>query len=106
MNAGLRSDGPWDVLFRLALIHGTGANRVFPRLYSAEDFAQIEAPTLLIVGDHERIYTPQAAIQAATRLLPGIATELIPGAHHIAAVAQPELVSKRILEHLSTHSAA
>jgi hypothetical protein len=52
--------------------------------------------------DHERIYSPNAAIEAATRLMPGIATELIPGAHHIAAVAKPELVNSRILEFLST----
>jgi pimeloyl-ACP methyl ester carboxylesterase len=102
MNAGLPSDGPWDALFRLALVHGKGANRVFPRRYSPEEFALIEAPTLLIVGDHERIYSPRAAFEAAARLLPGIATALIPGAHHIAAVAQPELVSARILEHLSS----
>jgi pimeloyl-ACP methyl ester carboxylesterase len=101
MNAGLPGDGPWDTLFRLALIHGTGANRVFPRLYSQEEFAQIEAPTLLIVGDHEKIYSPRDAIEAATRLMPGIATELVPGAHHIAAIAQPELVNAQILQHLS-----
>jgi pimeloyl-ACP methyl ester carboxylesterase len=101
MNAGLPSDGAWDGVFRLALIHGTGANRVFPRLYTPEEFARIEAPTLLIVGDRERIYPPEAAIEAATRLMPGIATELIPGAHHIAAIARPELVNARILEHLA-----
>ena len=101
MNAGLPSDGPWDALFRLALIHGTGANRVFPRLYSEEEFAQIEAPALLIVGDHERIYSPDAAIEAAPRLVPGIATELIPDAHHIAAIAQPERVNACILRFLA-----
>jgi pimeloyl-ACP methyl ester carboxylesterase len=101
MNAGLPSDAPWDALFRLALTHGTGANRVFPRVYSPEEFAQIEAPTLLIVGDHERIYAPAAAIEAAKRLMPAIVTELVPGAHHIAAIAQPERVSARILEFLA-----
>ena len=104
MSAGLASDGPWDGLFRLTLIHGTGANRVFPRVYAPEEFAQIRASALLIVGDHERIYPPAAAIEAARRLLPGIATELIPEAHHLAAVAQPELVNLRILEHLESRS--
>jgi pimeloyl-ACP methyl ester carboxylesterase len=102
MNAGLPGDGPWDRLFRLALIHGTGASRVFPRVYSRKEFAQVAAPTLLIVGDHERIYSPGAAIEAASRLIPGIAAELIPQAHHIAAIAQPTLVNARILRFLST----
>jgi pimeloyl-ACP methyl ester carboxylesterase len=106
MNAGLPRDGAWDALFRLALIHGTGANRVFPRLYSRDEFDEIEAPVLLIVGDHERIYSPDVAIEAARRLVPGITTELIPGAHHIAAIAQPALVNSRILSFLSDPEAA
>lgn len=101
MNDGLPSDGPWDELFRLSLVYGKGINQVFPRVYSADEFAQIKAPTLLVVGDHERIYPPPAAIEAATRLMPGIVTALIPGAHHIAAVAQPDVVNKRLLEFLS-----
>ncbi|HWI65596.1 MAG TPA: alpha/beta fold hydrolase [Symbiobacteriaceae bacterium] len=101
MNAGLPGDGPWDELFRLALLHGMGTNQVFPRVYSAEELAQIKAPTLLMVGDHEQIYPPSAAIAAAKRRMPGITTELIPGAHHIAAVAQPELVNRRLLQFLS-----
>lgn len=101
MNAGLPRDELWDPLFRLALIHGTGANRVFPRVFSREEFSQVDAPTLMLIGDHERIYAPAAAVEAASRLLPGAATELVPGAHHIAAIAQPRLVNQRILEHLT-----
>jgi pimeloyl-ACP methyl ester carboxylesterase len=104
MNAGLPSDGAWDALFRLMLTHGTGAIRVFPRVYTAEEFAQVQAPTLLLMGDHEKIYAPGAAVEAASRLLPGIAAELIPGAHHIAAIAQPQLVSDRILAHLASNT--
>ncbi len=106
MNAGLPSDGPWDTVFRLSLLHGTGANRVFPRIFTPEEFAQVEAPTLLIIGDHEKIYPPQAAVEAATRLLPGVATEVVPGAHHIAAIAQPQPVNARLLQHLATASPA
>jgi len=101
MNAGLPSDGPWDELFRLSLLHGKGTNQVFPRVYSANELAQIEAPTLLVIGEHEKIYPPLDAIQSAIRLMPGITTGLIPGAHHIAGVAQPELVNTRLLAFLT-----
>ncbi len=101
MNAGLPSDEFWDPLFRLALIHGTGANRVFPRVYSPEEFSRVEAPTLLLVGDHEKIYSPAAAIESAARLLPGIEADVVQGAHHIAAIAQPRLVNEQILEHFA-----
>jgi pimeloyl-ACP methyl ester carboxylesterase len=103
MNAGLQSDEQWDALFRLALIHGTGANRVFPRVYTTEEFAQVEAPTLLLIGDHEKIYSPRSATEAAIRIAPGIATELVASAHHIAAIAQPGPVSKRLLQHFAEH---
>ncbi len=103
MNAGLPSDGPWDALFRLTLTHGTGAIRMFPRVYSPEEFAQVEAPTLLLIGDHEKIYSPEAAAAAAIRLVPGIAAEFVAGAHHIAAIAQPVPVGSRILQHLAAN---
>jgi pimeloyl-ACP methyl ester carboxylesterase len=106
MNAGLPTDGRWDALFRLAMVHGIGANRVFPRVYSKAEFEQIEAPVLLIVGDHEKIYSPDAAIEAAAGLVPDITTELISDAHHIAAVARPTLVNARILSFLSACDAA
>jgi len=101
MHAGIAGDGLWDPVFRSALVHGTGANRVFPRVFTPEEFSRVEAPTLLLVGDHERIYPPAAAVQAAKRLLPNVTAEIVPGAHHIAAVAQPGPVNSSILRHLA-----
>jgi pimeloyl-ACP methyl ester carboxylesterase len=76
---------------------------VFPRVFSAAEFAQVEAPTLLLIGDHEKIYPPGAATEAAIGLVPGIATGLIAGAHHISAIAQPRVVTQRILQHVAEH---
>ena len=50
---------------------------------------------LLILGDRERIYSAEAAAVAARTLLPSIKVEIVPDAHHITAIAQPELVSAR-----------
>jgi len=74
-------------------------NKVLPRVYSKEEFAQIKARTLLILGGKEMIYNNlQAAMRAARKLIPGVQIEVIPNAHHITALAQPEAVNQKILE--------
>lgn len=100
MRAGLPSDGPWDELFQRVLLHGQGTNRVFPRVYRKEELARIAAPTLLLVGDREKIYPVDSVVRDAIALLPGIDVQIVPGAHHIASVAEPDGVSARILAFL------
>ena len=57
MRAGLPADPVWDELFTLMLIHGSGSQRVFPRIYSHAELARITAPTLLILGEQEKVYS-------------------------------------------------
>ena len=73
-------------------------SQVFPRLYKAEELAQIKAATLLLLGEQEQIYPPVEASQAARSLMPGIQVQIIPKAHHITALAQPELVNASLLK--------
>jgi pimeloyl-ACP methyl ester carboxylesterase len=93
MVAGLPGEHLWENLFYQVMVHGGNTNQVFPRVYSNEELVQIKAPTLLILGDHEKIYPLQKAIQAAKNLMPEIQVQMIPGAHHITALAQPDLVN-------------
>ena len=99
MHNGLYRDPLWEPLFYRSMVYGGLINRVFPRVYSKEEFAQIKAQKLLILGRKEAIYSNlQAAIRAAWKLIPGVQIELIPDAHHITALAQPEIVNQKILE--------
>jgi pimeloyl-ACP methyl ester carboxylesterase len=100
MHAGLPADATWTKLFVLTMRHGRMTSRVFPRVYTREEFAMIKAPTLLILGDRERIYSVDKAIDAARRLMPAIRVRIIPRAHHITALAQPEVVNASLLEFL------
>ncbi len=61
---------------------------------------QIAAPTLLLLGEREIIYNPQAALKRATQFIPTLETHLIPNAGHALNFDQPELVNTRILEFL------
>jgi pimeloyl-ACP methyl ester carboxylesterase len=102
MYAGLPCDPLWDAVFYNSMLYGGLINQVMPRVYSKEEFAQIKARTLLIVGEQEVIYTDrQAAIRSARALLPNLDVALIPGAHHITAIAQPDRVNQHLLRFLA-----
>ncbi len=100
MRDGLPLDPAWGALFYQVLEHGKMTNQVFPRVYTREEASQVAAPTLLLIGDHERIYRPEDAIRAARQLMPNLEAEIIPNAHHIAALAQPAVVDDRIIRFL------
>jgi pimeloyl-ACP methyl ester carboxylesterase len=79
---------------------------VFPRIYTRDEFARITAPVLLVLGDREVIYNDlEKTVTAARELVNGVEVEVIPGAHHITALARPELTNRRILDFLSKQPA-
>jgi pimeloyl-ACP methyl ester carboxylesterase len=68
-------------------------------MYFKEELAQVKAQTLLIIGDKERIYnTLQSAVQSARELIPNLKVAMIPNAHHVAAVANPERVNQALIQ--------
>ena len=99
MHNGLPRDPFWEPVFYNSMMYGGLINQVFPRVYSQEEFARIKAKTLLILGEKEVIYNDlYSAIQSARKLIPGVQVEVIPDAHHITALAQPQKVNQRLLQ--------
>jgi pimeloyl-ACP methyl ester carboxylesterase len=98
MHAGQARDPLWGPLFIETMKHGKLINRVFPRVYKKQELAEISAPVLLIFGDKEVIYGDlDEAIQSGKDLIPKASVAVIPNAHHIAALAQPEAVNQELL---------
>lgn len=98
MHQGLPYDPLWEPVFYRSMVYGGLINQVFPRIYTKEEFAQIKAKTLLILGAKEAIYNNlEAAIRSAQELILDIEVALIPDAHHIAALAQPEIVNRKLV---------
>lgn len=98
MHNGLPQDPLWEPVFYNSMVHARLINQVFPRVYSREEFAQIKAKVLLIIGDRETVYNDlQSALHAARELMPDAEIEVIPSAHHIGMLANPEQVNRRIL---------
>ncbi len=99
--AGLPADPLWDAVFHKSMLYGGLINQVFPRVYTKGEFAQIKAKTLLIVGEQEKIYNNlQSAVQSAREMIPNLQVQMIPNAHHVAAIANPEQVNQALLHFL------
>ncbi len=76
---------------------------VFPTAFPDDELRRLEPPTLLLVGDHEKIYRPESTLKKAARLLPDVAAELVAGAGHLINMERPQFVDKRLLRFLSEH---
>jgi pimeloyl-ACP methyl ester carboxylesterase len=98
MHSGLPRDPLWEPLFYQTMMNGKLISKVFPRVFSKDEFALIRAPVLLILGEKEVIYKSlESAVRKGRELIPNVEIELVPDGHHITALAQPDLVNRRIL---------
>jgi pimeloyl-ACP methyl ester carboxylesterase len=73
-------------------------NRVVPSVFSDEELCKIRTPVLLLIGDHEVIYSRERVIRRATRLVASLKTEIIPNANHNAHLTAADVVNKKILD--------
>ena len=69
-------------------------------VFTRAELARITAPMLLLIGEYEQLYDPAATIARARRMKPGLEAETVPGADHIAAMAQPDWVNARLAKFL------
>jgi pimeloyl-ACP methyl ester carboxylesterase len=75
--------------------------RVTPTLFSDDQLRAMRVPTLLLMGDHEVICDPAAALARARQLFPDLQAELVPRSSHDMCFRQHSVVDARVLEFLS-----
>ncbi len=73
---------------------------IMPAVLSDAELGAIQAPTLLLIAEHEILYEPHSTLRTAMTRMPGLEGEIVLGAHHLAAMAQPDAVNARIAEFL------
>jgi pimeloyl-ACP methyl ester carboxylesterase len=73
---------------------------VNPTVLEDEELKSIKVPTLYLVGEHEKIYSAQKAIQRLHKVAPHIKAEVIPNAGHDLTIVQAEMVNTKVLEFL------
>jgi pimeloyl-ACP methyl ester carboxylesterase len=73
---------------------------VLPSVFSDEELRSLQVPTLLLIGQQEVLYDPEAALERARRLIPNFEGELLPRANHEMTVSKHEIVDRCVLEFL------
>jgi pimeloyl-ACP methyl ester carboxylesterase len=60
----------------------------------------LKMPVLFLVGENEKIYSAQNAVDRLNKIAPHITVEIIPDAGHDLSAVQAELVNQKILDFL------
>jgi pimeloyl-ACP methyl ester carboxylesterase len=71
-----------------------------PTVLEDQELQSIQVPTLYLVGENDKIYSPQKAVERLNKLAPQIKTEVIPNAGHDLTIVQAEMVNRKVLEFL------
>jgi len=85
-------------------VHIPTGLRVLKKFFLSEPnkvLRQVKVPTLLIFGEHEMLYKPEAIGKKANRLLDDVQVEIVKDAGHGAIFDQPEYVNQMIIDYLS-----
>jgi len=93
-------DLPWAALIGVTYTEAPKVSVIKAGVFTKAQLARVTAPALLLIGDQETLYPPQATLDLARARMPGLETALVEDADHIAAMAQPEAVNAKILAFL------
>jgi pimeloyl-ACP methyl ester carboxylesterase len=73
---------------------------VWPTVLDDDAWRRWSVPCLFLVGEHEKIYSAQAALKRLRRVAPHVEAEIVPGAGHDLTIVQPDRVATRVLQFL------
>jgi pimeloyl-ACP methyl ester carboxylesterase len=93
-------DEDWLALGRQLMDGSKRMNLIMPAVFSDAELGAIQAPTLLLIAEHEILYEPQSTLRIAMVRMPALEGEIVSGAHHLAAMSQPDAVNARIVDFL------
>jgi pimeloyl-ACP methyl ester carboxylesterase len=90
----------WGRLMAVTMNESARPNLVNPKVFSTAELRAVRAPTLLLIGEHERLYDAHATLKHAQERMPGLTGAVIPQATHLAAMSQPVDVNERMIRFL------
>lgn len=73
---------------------------VNPTVLKDDELENLKVPALFLVGENEKIYSAQKALQRLNDIAPQIEAEIIPDCGHDLTITQRETVNKRVLQFL------
>jgi len=74
---------------------------VVPTILSDEELQSIKTPTLFIVGENEKLYSAEKALNRLHAVAPQIETAMIPKCGHDVSLVQGEMMVAKVLEFLN-----
>lgn len=69
------------------------------RTDTTASLSKIKVPTLILVGEHDKL-TPPAAAEAMAKAIPGSVMHVIPGAAHMSNLENPAVFNEKLLQFL------
>ena len=96
----LPRDRLWSKLIAVTMAEAPKVSLINAAVFTRAELVSVRAPTLLLIGDQETLYQPQATLDLARKRMPPLKTALVADADHIAAMAQPEAVNGMIVAFL------
>ena len=100
------ADAKWRALMSVTMAEASKLGMINADVFSKAALKAIRTPVLLLIGEYERLYDPQTTLDLAKARVPGLTGAIVPGADHIAAMAQPDDVNDRILRFLQGEATA
>jgi pimeloyl-ACP methyl ester carboxylesterase len=79
---------------------------IFPSEVPDPELARLACRTIVLLGDQEMIYDPDAAARRAADLIPDCDVAVVPGVGHLLGMQQPDLVNARLEAFLGTRQPA
>ncbi|MBS1250999.1 MAG: Carboxylesterase YbfK [Anaerolineales bacterium] len=73
---------------------------VNPTVLTDAELRSIGVPALFLVGENEKIYSAQEAVERLNEVAPQIETDIIPDAGHDLTLVQADLVNRIVLAFL------
>jgi len=98
MTQGYKVDLDWGELMLQGILNTRPQPSIQPDPFTDSELRSLKIPVLLLIGERSVIYNHQRAYQRATKLIPNLQAEIIPGASHALNYEKAELVNARILE--------
>jgi len=95
VHRGYELDETFVALMDAVLAH-VRTHVLFPAPLTDDELASIRTPTLILIGEDERLYDPAAALERARLLIPSVDARLVPQASHLLPMERPGLVDAAI----------
>ncbi len=77
-----------------------------PTQLSDTDWRTLRVPTLFLVGENDRTYSPHAAVRRLRQVAPMVEAKIAPATDHYILLTNPEWVVRKICEFLSVPDGA